>query len=144
MSLDEHTRQDIILYRIEKAYSAYNDAEFVAQSGHVHMAANRLYYALYHAASALLLADGIPTHTHKGIMVQLSFNYVKNEKLAKEEGKLFSKMFSLRQEADYEDFIHITEEQISELIPQVKALLDKLTALNPFADATYTSTCLAT
>ena len=58
MSLDSEDRKALINYRQEKADLALDDAAFLADAGKYGLAANRLYYALYYAASALLLIIG--------------------------------------------------------------------------------------
>ena len=59
MSLDSENRKAIVDYRTEKAVLALEDADFLADAGKFNLAANRLYYALYYAASALLISKGI-------------------------------------------------------------------------------------
>ena len=61
----------MIAYRQEKADIALDDADFLAESGRYSLAANRLYYALYYAASALLLSKGIVTKRHAGLINQI-------------------------------------------------------------------------
>lgn len=130
MSLSADDKKALVNYRIEKAYASFEEAKKVAEISLWNLAANRLYYALYHAASALLLSDGYTSHTHKGLMSQISLNYVKDGKILPEEGKLIRQMFNKRREGDYEDFEETTEEEIQEAMPKVKALVDKLICLN--------------
>ena len=66
MSLDHEERKALIDYRQQKADLALDDAAFLADAGKYGLAANRLYYALYYAASALLLSKGIVTKRHSG------------------------------------------------------------------------------
>ncbi|MDE5982210.1 MAG: HEPN domain-containing protein, partial [Duncaniella sp.] len=40
------------------------------------LVANRLYYSVFHAVTALMLADGIKTSTHKGTSSQFGQHYV--------------------------------------------------------------------
>lgn len=133
MSLSCDDRKALVNYRIEKAYASFDEAQKVAAISLWNLAANRLYYSLYHAASALLLSDGYTSHTHKGLMSQISMNYVKNGKILPEEGKLIRQMFNKRREGDYEDFEETTEEEIMEATPKVKMLIDKLIRLNRLA-----------
>lgn len=133
MSLSADDKKALVNYRIEKAYASFEEAKKVAEISLWNLAANRLYYALYHAASALLLSDGYSSHTHKGLMTQISLNYVKDGKILPEEGKLIRQMFNKRREGDYEDFEETTEEEIQEAMPKVKALVDKLICLNQFS-----------
>ena len=133
MSLSVDDRKALVEYRIEKAHASFDEACKVANIELWNLAANRLYYALYHAASALLLSDGYTSHTHKGLMTQISLNYVKEGKLLANEGKLIRQMFNKRREGDYEDFEETTKEEIEEIMPRVKALLDKLININVLA-----------
>lgn len=132
MSLDPETRKNIVLYRIEKAKATWDDAIFNIQGKRWNTASNRLYYALFHAASALLISEGILANTHKGFLLQISNHYVRTEILTKEEGKLIRNLFDLRNEDDYEDFTNLTEEDLKEYIPKAEALLNKLIALNKY------------
>ena len=126
MSLDKESRQAMIAYRQEKAVVALEDAAFLADAGRYNLAANRLYYALYYAASALLLSKGIATKRHSGLITQMHMNFVKTGVLSTDEGALFKVMFDLRHEGDYEDFVDVEQMDIAEYTPQVCALVDKL------------------
>ena len=129
MSLDNESRQAMILYRQEKADLALEDAVFLTDAARYNLAANRLYYALYYAASALLLSKGISTKRHSGLITQVHLNFVKTGILTIEEGALFKVMFDLRHESDYEDFIDVESSDIEEYTPQVKELVEKLKRL---------------
>lgn len=133
MSLSDDDRKALVDYRIEKAKKSFEEAQKVAAISLWDLAANRLYYALYHAASALLLSEGLASHTHKGLLAQISLNYVKEGRLTLEEGKLIRQMFNMRHEGDYEDFEEAYEEDILEAAPKVKQLVEKLIGLNKLA-----------
>ena len=72
MSLSSEDRNSIVLYRIERAYSTLDEAEMVANQGRYNLAANRLYYAVYYAASALLISNERPVKTHSGMISQMN------------------------------------------------------------------------
>ena len=129
MSLRDEDRKAMIAYRLEKADTALEDATFLTDAGRYNLAANRLYYALYHAASALLLSRGISTKRHAGMIAQMHLNFVKTGVLSTDEGALFKVMFDLRHEGDYEDFIDVEREDIDEYTPQVCALVEHLKQL---------------
>ena len=129
MSLDKESRNAMVAYRQEKADVAIDDALFLTDAGRYNIAANRLYYALYYAASALLLSKGIATKRHSGLITQMHLNFVKTGVLTAEDGSLFKVMFDLRHEGDYEDFIDVERADIEEYIPRVKELVEKLKSL---------------
>ena len=126
MSLSTEDKKALIAYRCEKADTALEDAAFLTDAGRYGLAANRLYYALYHAASALLLSKGIITKRHSGLITQIHLSFVKTGILTEDEGALFRVMFDLRHEDDYEDFIDIERADIEEYTPQVSKLVKKL------------------
>ena len=126
MSLNNEDRKAMIAYRQEKAKLALDDAAFLTDACKYGLAANRLYYALYYAASALLLSKGIVTKRHSGLIAQVHMNFVKTGFLTQEDGALFNVMFTLRHEDDYEDFIDVERADIEEYTPQVTALVSKL------------------
>ena len=126
MSLNNEDRKAMIAYRQEKAKLALDDAAFLTDASKYGLAANRLYYALYYAASALLLSKGIVTKRHSGLIAQVHMNFVKTGFLTQEDGALFNVMFTLRHEDDYEDFIDVERADIEEYTPQVTALVSKL------------------
>jgi uncharacterized protein (UPF0332 family) len=56
--LDNDSRQEMVKYRFSKAHAAIVEAEYCAKGNLFIIAINRLYYACYYAASALLLKHG--------------------------------------------------------------------------------------
>jgi uncharacterized protein (UPF0332 family) len=93
------------------------------------VAANRLYYAFYYAASALLISNKIEAHTHSGIQTMMHLHFIKTGKLTVEEGVLMRQLFTLRQESDYEDFIDIQQEDLDDILPSTINLVKKLQEL---------------
>lgn len=116
MSLKDESRRDLVSYRIEKAYKAIEHAKVNLNLGYLEVTANRLYYAAYYTASALLIANKILAHSHEGVITQFGFNFVKTGKVDREKGKLLSKLFSLRLKGDYSDKFDLKEEDLQPLI----------------------------
>lgn len=129
MSLSDEERRAIVNYRIEKAHVAMEDVTQMAMLQRWSAAANRMYYAVYYAATALLISNGYTTRTHSGMITQMNVHFVLQGKLNKADGRLINKLFDLRQEADYDDFIDADEEDIKEYLPQVKTLIEKIISL---------------
>lgn len=129
MSLDMDNRKAVVDYRKEKADAALEDADFLAQAGKYNLAANRLYYALYYACTALLISKEIPTKRHAGMIAQISRHFVKTGVLSVDDGKLIKVMFNLRHEGDYEDFVDVQAEDLEEFTPLVRSLVQKLKGL---------------
>ena len=116
-ALTEQNRIDIVRYRIENANLTLAEVETHKANGYYNTAVNRMYYACYYAASALLIAYGIETKSHDGVRQQLGKQMVLTGKLPAELGKFYSQLFSKRTAADYEDFICQNLETVEELLP---------------------------
>ncbi len=129
MSLSDEERRAIVMYRIEKAQTALADIHKILPLGMWSIIANRLYYALYYAASALLIHTRHKVSTHKGVIALFNLYYIKDGLLPKEDGVLFANIFAFRQGSDYDDFFDATEEDIKRYLPQVEALVGKIVSL---------------
>lgn len=129
MSLTDEERQAIVLYRIEKAQNALDDIKKIFPMEVWATIANRMYYAIYYAASALLIKDSHKVSSHKGVISLFNLYYVKTGILSKEDGRLFGNVFAFRQGSDYDDFIDASEEDVREYLPQVEQLVEKIITL---------------
>ena len=129
MTLSKEEKRALVTYRMQKAYNTVTEAEDNAKSGHWTLAANRLYYALYYAASALLLSQGFIAHTHAGVIRIIGLEFVVKGILTKEDGRLFSLLFEMRQGGDYDDFLEWTEEDVAPYFEKVVVLIRKLEGL---------------
>ncbi len=69
MSLTEEERSIVVGLEIEKAYNTYKAAKVLYDAQLWGSAANRLFYALFHAVCALLIHDGHQVSTHRGSRV---------------------------------------------------------------------------
>ena len=101
MSLKEEERRIIVTLELERVDKTLKEMEVQLQNGLWGMVANRLYYALFHAVSALLISDGHEVGTHRGAVNRFSLYYVKEGIFSGEEGRLYSQLQSLREDEDY-------------------------------------------
>jgi len=129
MSLAEKERKELVKYRLEKASSTLAEVPVLVEKKFYRTAANRLYYACYYAATALLVNDGYETHTHNGVKTLLGLHYVKDGCLKKSLGKVYGKLFNLRQTGDYEDWIDIEEEDVAPLVEPAEKFIAEVEGL---------------
>lgn len=80
-------------------------------------------------ATALLLDQNIEAHTHSGIIRLVGMKFVHEGILSKEDGRLLSRLFEMRQTGDYDDFIEWTEEDVSPLFDRILCLIQKMESL---------------
>lgn len=93
----------------ERACSCLKQAEGNASMDFWDVVANRLYYAVFHAVSALLIKDGYKVGTHKGAMLIFGQNYVKTGMFTAEDSKLYSNHQMMR-----EGFLYIHPRRAAE------------------------------
>lgn len=129
MALTSDEKRAIIAYRIDKAHKTMIEAYDNAKMEHWSLAANRLYYALFHMASALLVDKGFTSKTHSGILCILGQEFVTKGLLSSEDGRLVSRLQNMRQSGDYDDMFDWTEEDIRPLFEPAERLLNKMTEM---------------
>lgn len=129
MSLTAEERTLIVSMEIEKARRIFSESDVYVQNGLWSTLTNRLYYAAFHAATALLIHHGLRAGTHQGVHVLLSKHFVKEGILSREDGTTFSRLQTMRERGDYNCLIDTTEEEIVPFIDKVKSFLDKIESL---------------
>ncbi len=113
------TKKDYIDYRVAKSEEVFEDAKILASNARWNSCVNRLYYSSFYLVSALLFKNDIKAETHNGTKTRFFHDFVKNNLVSKEYGKLYSNLFDWRQESDYGDFVDFDEETILPLIDEV-------------------------
>lgn len=116
--LTDQDRHNLIEYRLTRAQETLEEAAYNAKGEYYNTAVNRLYYAAYYAASALMLSSGLYATTHAGVKTMLSLHFIKTGKLNIEHGKTFLTLFENRQSGDYEDFVYCDLNLYSQLAPR--------------------------
>ena len=101
MSLTDNERTIIVRREMEKAQKTFSDMELCAREKRWETAANRLYYALFHAVIALLVNDGHLLKSHRGMMSLFGRHYVRTAIFSRADGSLLSDLVIMRDNADY-------------------------------------------
>ena len=128
-TLDEQSRTDLVKYRIERANETLQEARLLAKEGYYNAAFDRLYYACFYVALALLVKNGISTSSHAGVRTMLGLHFVSKGLLEKEHGKTFSRLFEIRHSGDYDDFVYCDKEMADEYTPLAEAFIQRIKEL---------------
>ena len=126
MTLNEENRDIIVNYRLQKAKETLTEAKGSAKMEFWNSAANRLYYACFYAATALLIKNKYSAHTHSGVLTLLGKHFVLEGIISKEQNKLYGKIFELRQKGDYHDLVVIKEENIISLLEPAEKFIEEI------------------
>lgn len=115
--MNEGNREIMVRQQMDKANLFLGQADEMCTLRHWDLAANRYYYACFHAVQGLFISEGISAHTHAGLISQFSLNFVKTNKVSVSSGSFLARLMQLRQKADYNCAFDITEEEVKEIAP---------------------------
>jgi uncharacterized protein (UPF0332 family) len=131
VTLPAEDRGVVIRLRLKNADEAHADAVALLDRGSLRGAANRAYYAVFHAISALALAEEKVFCKHQGVISFFHSECVRTGRFDKRFGRIVQQAFEDRAEADYEDdvsldgtVLRVRIDEVRELIDIVKRLLD--------------------
>jgi uncharacterized protein (UPF0332 family) len=126
MSLTDDEREAIVSFRLQKGMETLEEAKGIATLGYWNAVANRLYYACYYVTSALLIKNKYAAQTHRGIIHLLGMHFIKEGVVSQDSGKLYSKLFELRQTGDYDDLFNLSESDVKPMISASQKYIDEL------------------
>lgn len=126
MGLNEEECRIIVRLEYDKATSIMQQIEGLQSLGYWDNITNRLYYALFHAVSALLIHDKHSVNTHRGVVVLFGQHYVRTGIFDIADGKLYSQLQTMREKGDYNCIYQTTEEEVSPMIEPARCLIRKI------------------
>lgn len=116
--------EEFITYRLNKAEEVYAAAVLLYNAGQWNSAVNRLYYACFYAASALLLKRGIGAKSHAGVLSKFSESVVRTHEMPVDEYKVYSKLLNWRTKGDYSDMFDFCKEDLDDVMEPTRVFLD--------------------
>lgn len=116
MSLNDNDRKTMVRLEMEKALHFLQQADDNKDRKEFDIAANRYYYACFHAVHALFIYNRLTSHKHKGLLRVFGLHFVLPGVLPEHLGAFMTRMEQLREKADYNCACSIGE---SELVRQV-------------------------
>ncbi|MBQ9591694.1 MAG: HEPN domain-containing protein [Paludibacteraceae bacterium] len=129
IELTDENYEALTRYRIERAHETLSEVPFLTAQGFYNTAVNRLYYACYYAAVALLTKHHIVANAHAGVKTMLGLHFVSKGIISKESGRAFTHLFDCRQRGDYDEFVYSTKEEVEELLPKAQKFIEEIDKL---------------
>ena len=111
---------------LQSASEALDEAKLLLQSSKLRGAISRAYYAMFHAARAILYQKGIKPKTHSGVRVMLSQHVVKEGIVSKELEKSLSKAYDMRQLSDYEVDAEFGKEAVEDVVNKAESFISQI------------------
>lgn len=126
MSLSNEERTTLVALELKKARETYEEIGILIDANRLNGAANRMYYAVFHAICALLINDGHQVTTHKGSHALFSLHYIKTGILPKEYGQLYNQLQTMREESDYNCAYDVEIDELQQRLDPAKKLIDDI------------------
>ena len=129
MGLNDEERKTMVGLEMEKADRFLNQAGMMCDMEQWDMAANRYYYACFHAVQALFVHNGLSTRRHKGMLTQLGLHFIKTGIIEDRLGAFLTRMEQLREKGDYNCLFDVTKEELLTFVEPAKEMVDKIKQL---------------
>jgi uncharacterized protein len=101
--------QEIALY-IQNAHEMLEASRVLLDNDFYTSAINRVYYAVFYAANALLVTKGLSQGKHSGVISAFRQHFIKTGLIAPEYSKIYGRLMEDRHESDYELGLSITRD----------------------------------
>ena len=124
--MHENEKKALSNARFEHSKECLDAAQNLLDSSNYKSAANRSYYAIFHAMRAVLAFDGIDMKHHSGIISEFRRLYIKTGIFDAKLSQIISILFNIRAESDYDDFFIISKQEVEEQIENTKYFLKEI------------------
>jgi len=128
MSGDE-ARRAVVRNWMAKADAALAAARREWSAGDTSLAVNRVYYACFYAATALLLQEQKEFTKHVGVRAAVHRHLVKPGRISAIMGKFYDQAFNERQEADYTSLAEFEAATVAERIDDAERFVAEMKRL---------------
>lgn len=117
---------ELVKYRFQKAIDTLEEVKVQVENKLWNTAINRLYYACFYAAGALLASIEVYSKTHAGTKQMFGLHFVKTGIIDEKLNQFYIKIFSMRQSGDYEDYCDYEEEDAAPLFAPAKDFINTI------------------
>jgi len=126
VTLRDDERNTIINYRLNQAVQALEDADFLLNHKKLSLAANRIYYSLFYALTAIALKDGFSTSKHKQLIGWFNKKYIKTSLVDIKYSKLIYSAYENREKGDYDFLFTLTYDEIANSRVHTEEFVNKI------------------
>jgi uncharacterized protein (UPF0332 family) len=109
--------------RIARARATLDDADALIEGKRWNGALNRLYYAVFYAARALLATQNLDSSRHSGVISLFQQHFVRTGRVPQETARALPRLFEKRQTTDYGDYSEATRDEVASLRVQAEGFL---------------------
>jgi len=107
-----------------RARATLDDADALIELKRWNGAMNRLYYASFYAARALLATLKLDSSRHSGVISLFQQHFVRTGRVTQDTARTLPRLFEKRQTTDYGDYVEATGDEVASLRAQVERFLN--------------------
>jgi len=111
---------------LEKAESALQDARLLFENKRLASCVNRLYYAAFYGASAVLASRGESYGRHSAVRSAVHRDFVNTGLLSTEFGRIYDILLSRREQSDYQPTAKFELDEVAEYLDKSIAMVEAL------------------
>lgn len=119
---------DLSKYRLSQAKQCIKSAKLLAENDDYKGAANRSYYAIFHAMRSVLALEQIDFSKHSGVSAYFRKEYIKTGIFDIELSDIIKEAFDVRSDSDYDDYFVISKEEVKQQIENAEYFYIKIEA----------------
>ena len=116
MSLSDEDRKTLVSLELDKAERFLQQAEMVRNLQQWDLAANRFYYACFHAVQALFIHYGLASKRHAGMLSQFGLHFIKTGLIEDRLGGFLTRIEQLREKGDYNCIFSVSEDDLGTIV----------------------------
>ena len=125
----EREQEELIRADLATAASKLDTAELLQREGKAADSISRSYYAVFHAATALMRAEGLKPTSHRGLKTLLGLHFAKPGLIATDLAKSFERLQEQRENSDYDNFVSYDADDSAKALADAKAFVVAARAL---------------
>lgn len=116
---------EIKLY-LEAAHESLAAAKLNLENDFYSVAANRIYYAAFYAATALLKTKSLSFSKHSAVLSAFRQYFIKTGEFSTEIGDFYRLAFEMRQAGDYEMLTHFEPDDLQHQLLSAHQFVDEI------------------
>lgn len=109
---------------LERAETYLNSAQLLLDAEDLASSISRGYYAMFFAAEAALLREGVRTSTHRGLINAFGEHFVETGVFPDRVGRDLATAFQKRQVGDYEARPGLTRDDAEKVLKDARSFVD--------------------
>ena len=137
MSLSDIDRHTMVCLQMEKANHFLQQADMMCDLQQWDIAANRYYYACFHAVQALFIQKGLASRRHSGMLTQFGQHFIKTGIGEDRLGAFLHRMEQLREKGDYNCQFTVEKDELLTFVLPAHELITVIQNLTNDKDSTY-------